>query len=165
MGPSDVERWLVELGIEPGPRLERDGVGSWDLVLDGRRRFDIRTTLILDPSLGLVAWVHYAPPLTDAVRKSYRRLLRWNDAFPFAKFAISEDVRPILEAEIPIRWLDLDELGLALARLVAICDLLVEESAGLIWLGGRPPSVEGRRGRNPDLLARYSDQLRELAVG
>jgi len=81
--PIEVDGWLTELGIVPLERTEREGITSWDLVLDGRRRFDIRVTLILDPSLALIAWVHYAPPIKDAQRHSYRTLLRWNDEYHF----------------------------------------------------------------------------------
>ena len=163
--PAVVEGWLADLGLDVGDRVERDGIASWDLVLDGRRRFDVRITLILDPALALVAWVHYAPPLSDSFRRGYRRLLRWNDGFPFAKFAPAEDERPVLEAEIPVRWLEREELGLALARLLAICDLLLEESASLVWLGGRMPSTAGRQSRGVGLLDRYRDQLGELTPG
>lgn len=163
--PGDVEAWLIGLGLAPAERVERDGIASWDIILDGRRRFDVRITLILDPALALVAWVHYGPPLNDMFRKTYRRLLRWNDGFPFAKFALSPDERPILETEIPVRWLDGYELGLAIARLLAICDLLLEESAELIWVGGRVPSAEGRTSRGIGLLSRYGEQLAELAGG
>ena len=99
--PADVEAWLADLGVEPLERADRDSVTSWDLVLDGRRRFDLSVTLILDPSLGLICWAHYAPPINDMFRKSYRRLLRWNDEFPFAKFSIGEDERPLLAVELP----------------------------------------------------------------
>ncbi|MBA3435032.1 MAG: hypothetical protein H0U11_00925, partial [Chloroflexi bacterium] len=84
MHPEDVDQWLAQLGIEPLARAEREGVVSWDLMLDGRRRHDIRLTLILDPDLALVGWVHFAPPLADTFRKSYERFLRWNDELPFA---------------------------------------------------------------------------------
>ncbi len=67
--PADVERWLAELDVEPVDRAERDGIASWDLVLDGRCRFDLRVTVILDPSLGLICWGHFAPPITDMFRK------------------------------------------------------------------------------------------------
>ena len=106
--PADVERWLADLGLEPIERADRDGISSWDLVLDGRRRFDLRVTLILDPALALICWAHYAQPINDLFRKSYRRLLRWNDEFPFAKFSLAEDERPILAAELPIRTVDRD---------------------------------------------------------
>ena len=32
---GDVEAWLAELGLEPLERADREGVTSWDLVLDG----------------------------------------------------------------------------------------------------------------------------------
>ena len=73
---------------------------SWDLRLDGRRRPDIRVTLILDPESAMLFWVHFAPPLNDSFRVSYRQFLRWNDELPFVKFALSEDDRPMLTAEV-----------------------------------------------------------------
>jgi hypothetical protein len=160
--PSDVERWLAELGLEPTERADRDGVAAWDLRLDGRRRFDLPVTIILDPSLALICWVHFAPPIGDAFRKSYRKLLRWNDEYPFVKFSVAEDERPVLASEIPIARATLDELGLALARSLAIADQLLEESAGWLWIGGRIPDTTGRVGRNPGLLERYAGRLGEL---
>ena len=160
--PADVERWLDELGVTPDARSDREGVSSWDLRLDGRRRFDLPITLILDPDLALICWVHYAPPIGDAFRKSYRRLLRWTVEFPFAKFSLAEDERPILASELPIRTLDRDELGLALARSLAISDRLLEESASWIWIGGTVPPVAGRRSRGAHLIDRYADRMGEL---
>ncbi len=161
--PADVERWLTELALTPDTRADRDGVVSWDLTLDGRRRFDVPVTLILDPALALVVWVHFAPPIGDMFRKSYRRLLRWNDEYPFVKFAIAEDERPILTAELPIATLDRDAVGLALARTLAICDGLLEESAGWLWIGGRIPDQGDRVSRQVGLFTRYAEQLAELA--
>ncbi len=128
MTPADIDAWLGGLGLSADDRAERDGVSSWDLLLDGQRRHDIRVTLILDPELALLCWIHYAPPITDSFRVSYRKLLRWNDELPFVKFAVSVDERPVLTAEIPATSLDLDTLGLTLARLVTICDLLLDDS-------------------------------------
>ena len=119
-------------------------------------------TLILDPALALIAWVHFAPPIGDAYRKSYRKLLRWNDEFPFAKFAVAEDDRPILTAELAVERVDRDELGLTLARLLAICDQLLEESAAWIWYGGRIPAQGERTCRNLGLFSRYAERLGEL---
>jgi hypothetical protein len=160
--PTDVERWLTELGLTPEARSDREGVTSWDLRLDGRRRFDLPVTLILDPELALICWVHYAPPIGDAFRKSYRRLLRWNDEFPFAKFSLAEDERPVLASELPIRSVDRDQLGLALARSLAISDRLLEESASWIWIGGTIPDMSGRQSRGEELMARYADLMPEL---
>jgi hypothetical protein len=100
--PADVEAWFSELGLTPFERADRDGISSWDVIVDGRRRFDLRVTVILDPNLALICWAHYAPPIGDMFRKSYRRLLRWNDEFPFAKFSVGEDERPLLAVEVPI---------------------------------------------------------------
>ncbi len=161
--PADVERWLAELPLEPVERAERDGVSSWDLELDGRRRFGLRVTVILDPAVGVICYAHYAPPITDLFRKSYRKLLRWNDELPFVKFSVAEDERPVLSAELASHAVDADELGLALARLVLVSDRLLDESAGWLWLGGkRPAGYDERTSRNPGLLARYEGRLAEL---
>src|SRR5258706_3746238 len=138
--PAVVEGWLTSLGLEPGARSEREGLAAWDLTLDGRRRFDLRGTVILDPTVGVITWAHLAPPIGDGLRKAYRTLLTWNDEFPLAKFSLAEDGRPILAVEIPARWLDPDELGLALARVVGIADYLFEETRGWLWIG-RPASA------------------------
>ncbi len=163
VSPADVDGWLRDLGIRPVERFEREAVTSWDLRLDGRRRFDVPATLILDPALAAIVWVHFAPPITDNLRASYRRLLRWNDDYPFVKFALAEDGRPVLSAEIPVRSLDGDELGLALVRLLAICDRLLEEAAPWIWIDGRVPDPGERVSRQLALFVRYADRLGDLA--
>jgi hypothetical protein len=137
-------------------------------VLDGRRRFDLRITVILDPSLALICWAHLAPPINDMFRKSYRKLLRWNDEFPFAKFSIGEDERPLLAVELPIDGVEQhgpDALGVALARIVGIADRVFDDTAPWLWIGGRVPDLSGRKPRNPGFLDRYREQLDELAGG
>src|SRR5687768_12256114 len=129
---NDVEGWLTELGLVPVERGERERVTSWDLVLDGKKRRGLRVTLILDPAVAMVAWVHFAPPLSDNFRKTYRQLLRWNDELPFAKFAVSEDERPVLTAEVPATGLTRDEVGTLLARVLAIADLVHQPTLALI---------------------------------
>ena len=161
--PAQVADWLTELGLEPDERVDREGITSWDLRLDGLRRFDIRLTLILDPALGLIVWVHFAPPIMDSYRRSYRKLLHWNDDYPFVKFSLAADERPVLTTELPSAMVDRDELGFAIARLLTICDQLLEESAGWLWIGGRIPDYGDRVGRNVALFARYADRLAELA--
>ena len=159
-----VDVWLAELALVPIERADREGAVSWDLLLDGRRRHDIRVTLILDPAVALVAWVHYAPPLADSFRKSYRQFLRWNDELPFVKFALSADERPVLTAEVPAAELDRESLGLTLARLVAICDLLLDDSVTWLWPGARRPPVPLRSSRHEALLDRYAQHLAELTA-
>lgn len=158
-----IDAWLAELEIEPLERSDRDGLTSWDLQLDARRRRGVRLTLILEPDLVLVAWLHYAPALSDGFRRSYRQFLRWNDELPFVKFALSADERPVLTAELAAETLDRDRLGLTLARLLAVCDLLLDESAGWLRTGlpgkPEPPAEEGPPS---PVLERYASELGEL---
>jgi hypothetical protein len=161
---SAIEAWLAELRLEPAVRVDREGTSAWDLRLDGRRRFDVPVTVILDPAVGAFVWLHMAPPIGDAMRRSYRKLLRWNDEFPFVKFSLAADDRPIAAVEIQPDRLDRDALGLGIARLLSICDLLLEETAEWIWIGGRVPPQGPRVGRNVGLLDRYAEQLGELGV-
>ncbi|MEP6639110.1 MAG: YbjN domain-containing protein [Chloroflexota bacterium] len=160
--PADVEGWFSGLGLAPTERADREGITSWDLVLDGRRRFDLRITVILDPSLAIICWAQYAPPISDMFRKSYRRLLRWNDEFPFAKFSVADDERPLLAVELPIVDADVDGLGLALARILGIADRLLDESKDWLWIGGRMPDPGDRASANAALLDRYAGRLPEL---
>ena len=142
----------TRMSVVPRPRRSTAGSRELGLGADRARRarrhhqlgpasstggaaHDIRVTLILDPALALLCWVHYAPPINDSFRVSYRKLLRWNDELPFVKFAARDDERPVLTAELPARRLDRDALGIALARLLAVCDLLLDESVRWLWPG------------------------------
>jgi hypothetical protein len=146
----------------PIDRGDRDDTDSWDLRLDGLRRPDIRVTLILDPANAMFFWVHFAPPLNDSFRVSYRQFLRWNDELPFVKFALSADDRPVLTSELEVARLNLDNVGLTLCRLLAVCDLTLERS--LVWLhpGAKQPPPMGRPSRQAGLFARYTDALSDL---
>ncbi len=165
--PADVEAWLDDLGLMPLERADREGVTSWDLVLDGRRRASLRITLILDPSLALICWAHFAPPINDAFRRSYRVLLRWNDELPFVKFSVGEDERPLLISEIPIAGAGRDALGIALARHLAVADRFHEQATGWLKAGGWPTAPAKGDGDGPGerLLDRYVDELGELIDG
>jgi len=123
----------------------------------------VPVTVILDPAIGAFAWLHLAPPIGNELRRSYQKLLRWNDEFPFVKFSLAADDRPIATVEIQPEWLDRDALGLGIARLLVICDLLLEETAAWIWVGGRVPDPGSRVGRQADFLDRYADRLGELS--
>jgi hypothetical protein len=157
-----VDAWLRELGVEPLERAERDGISSWDLQLDGRRRADVRLTLILDPARALLLWVHFAPPLNDSFRVSYRQLLRWNDELPFVKFALAEDDRPVLSTELGVDGLGREAVGLAIVRLLAVCDLTLDRA--LVWLhpGARAAPPMDRPSRQAALFERYAAELAEL---
>lgn len=163
--PSSVDGWLAELGLIPVERAEREGAISWDLVLDGRNRRDLRVTLIFDPAVALVAWAHFGPPLSDNFRKTYRQLLRWNDELPFAKFALSEDERPVLTAEVAADGLTRDVVGTLLARVLAICDLVHEPVLALMGELRRKDAALAANERDPAgvaLLDRYAAELSEL---
>jgi hypothetical protein len=169
--PADVEAWLAELGLEPLERADREGVASWDLVLDGRRRAALRITVILDPGLALICWAHYAPPINDGFRRSYRKLLRWNDELPFVKFSVGEDERPLLVAEIPPAIATRDALGLALARQLAVADRYHGETVEWLKGGGWPiagpaaPAEGSVPGPGEGLLVRFAPELAELLAG
>jgi hypothetical protein len=120
-------------------------------------------TVILDPTLAVIVWAHYAPPIGDMFRKSYRKLLRWNDEFPFVKFSLAEDDRPVLATELPLSTASADALGATIARSLLIADHLLEESASWLWIGGRIPDQTGRVSRGAGLIARFADRFPELA--
>ena len=162
--PADVEAWLADLGIAPIERADREGVTSWDLVLDGRRRSALRMTLILDPRLALICWAHFAPPINDGFRRSYRKLLRWNDELPFVKFCIGEDERPLLLAELPVGMLDRDALGVAIARHLVIADRFHDDAVEWLKAGGwRTDSpAAGADGPGVRLMERFAPALAEL---
>jgi hypothetical protein len=63
----------------------------------------------------------------------------------------------MLTAEVPAAALDRDAVGRTLARLVAICDLLYEESASFLgdW-------VQVSRNAPTSLLERYAADVAEL---
>jgi hypothetical protein len=162
--PAEIETWLGELGLEPIEHADRDGITSWDLLLDGRRRARLRVTLMLDPALGLICWAHIAPPINDGFRKSYRKLLRWNDELPFIKFSISEDERPVLMAELPVATLDRDGLGLALARHLAVADRFHADTMDWLKAGGWPtaaPAAGPQAHPGQRLLERFATDVAE----
>jgi hypothetical protein len=159
---SAVAGWLGELGLSAVESAERDGVSSWDLVLDGRQRRAVRFTVIHQPALGAVVWVHYAPPLADNLRKTYSQLLHWNDELPFVKFTVADEERPMLSAEVAAPYLNRHALGLAIARLLAVCDLLYGESAGWVDRLGKPEAAGNDAGVR--LLDRYVAELGELVA-
>ncbi len=163
--PADVEAWLTQLGLAPIERADRENATSWDLVLDGRRRARLRVTLILDPSLALICLAHFAPPINNSFRRSYRKLLRWNDELPFVKFSTADDERPLLVAEIPIAEATLESLGLALARELAVADRCHGDASEWLKAGGwstDPPVPADVDGPGAQLIARFASDLAEL---
>jgi hypothetical protein len=88
-------------------------------------------------------------------KRTFLRMLRASFDYPFVKFAMTDDDRPMLMTEIPPAAASSDELGRGLARLVVVADRLLEETANAVADHGRLPDWSGRSGRNAELLAAY----------
>lgn len=128
---------------------------SRDLVLDGTRRFDLRITVAWVAGVGVFLWAYYGPEAMDLSRRVYHHMLRANFDYPFVKFALTDDQRPMLMTELPTMAFDRDELGRGLVRLVTVADRLLEETAAAVADRGILPDWSGREGRNAQLLAAY----------
>jgi len=164
-----IDEWLAQFGLTPIEREEREGATSWDVILDGRKRRGLRVTLILAPGVALIAWAQLAPPISDNFRKTYRQLLRWNDELPFAKFAVSQDERPILTMELPLSGgLEPNTVGRLLARALAISDLIHDDSLELMGeLRRRHAKLAEEAEPSPvgvSLLDRYAGDLEEISL-
>jgi hypothetical protein len=109
--------------------------------------------------LGLHLWAYYGMDAMEMPRRTLLRLLGANAEFPFVKFAVTEEDRPMLISELPPAAVDRDELGRALTRLIVVADRLVEETAPAIADRGRLPDWNGRVGRNPRLLDQYRGEV------
>ena len=88
---------------------------------------------------------------------------------PFAKFAVTEDERPVLTLEISADGLDSDDVGRLLARSLAIADLIHDQAIALMGELRRRHAVIAET-TEPDpagaaLLDRYADDLAELKAG
>jgi hypothetical protein len=156
-----IDRWLGELGLEVigatgGPA---DPALSRDLVLDGRRRFDLRITVAWVTGVGCSLWAYYGLEAMEVPKRTYSRMLRANFDYPFVKFAMTDDDRPMLMTELPSAGLDRDELGRGLARLAIVADRLLEETANAIADRGVLPDWSDRTGRNPHLFQAYRAEV------
>jgi hypothetical protein len=132
-----------------------DEAFSRDVLLDGERRFDLRVTVAWVAGLGLSVWAYYGPEAMEIPKRTFLRMLRASSDYPFVKFGMTDDDRPMLMSEIPPIAATRDELGRALARIVVVADRLLEETANAVADHGRLPDWSGRTGRNPRLLASY----------
>jgi hypothetical protein len=92
-------------------------------------------------------------------KRTFYRMLRANFEYPYVKFALTEDDRPMLLTELPSSAVDRDELGRGLVRLVVVADRLLDETASAVADRGVLPDAAGRAGRNPRLLAAYRDEV------
>lgn len=152
-----VDAWLAELGIEvvDGSGQPGDPALSRDLVLDGERRFDLRTTVAWVEGVGLSLWAYYGQEAMEIPKRTFHRMLQANSDHLFVKFALTDDDRPMLMTELPTAGLSRDELGRGLARLAIVADRLLDETLPAVADRGILPDWSGRQGRNPALLAAY----------
>jgi len=156
-----LDAWLAELGLEvvDGGGLPDDPAFSRDLLLDGERRFDLRVTVAWVAGVGLSTWAYYGPETMEIPKRVMARLLRANFDYPFVKFALTDDDRPMLVTELPADGLDRDALGRALVRLAIVADRLLDETATAVADRGALPDWAGRNPRNPTLLAAYRAEV------
>lgn len=109
--------------------------------------------------VGLSAWAHYGDEGLEVPKRVYARMLRASFEYPFVKFALTEDDRPMLMVELPASGLDREALARALVRLVVVADRLVDETASAIADRGLLPDWSGRVGRNQALLAGHRAEV------
>ena len=151
------DRWLAELGLEVVGSTGGPGeaaVGR-DLVIDGRRRFDLRVTVAWVAGVGCSLWAYYGLEAMEIPKRIYARMLRANFDYPYVKFALTDDDRPMLMTELPTTALTRDELARGLVRLAIVADRLLEETAAAVADRGLLPDWSGRAPRNSGLLEAY----------
>lgn len=136
-----------------------DQAFSRDLLLDGERRFDLRVTVAWVDGIGLSAWAYYGAEAMEIPRRVYVRMLRANFEYPFVKFALTDDDRPMLMTELPAAGLDRDALARALVRLTVVADRLLEETAPAVADRGNLPDWSGRSTRNAALLEAHRPEV------
>jgi len=136
-----------------------DPAFSRDVLLDGTRRFDLRATVAWVEGVGLSAWAYYGDEEMEIPKRVYARMLRANYEYPFVKFALTDDDRPMLMAELPPAGLDRAALGRTLVRLTVVADRLLDETASAIADRGHLPDWTGRTPRNEALLAAHRAEV------
>ena len=156
-----LDSWLAELALEvvgsagsPG-----DAALSRDVVLDGERRFDLRVTVAWVAGVGCALWAYYGLEEMELPKRILHRMLRANFDYPYVKFALTDDDRPMLLTELPSSAVDREELGRGLVRLIVVADRLLEETAAAVADHGLLPMWADRVGRNPQLLAAYRSEI------
>ena len=156
-----IDRWLGELGLEVvASSADANGLAlSRDVVVDGRRRYDLRVTVAWVAGVGCSLWAYYGFEGMEIPKRVYARMLRANFDYPYIKFALTDDDRPMLMTELPTAALDRDELGRAFARLAIVADRLLDETAVAVADRGLLPDWSERTSRNPALLDAYASEV------
>jgi hypothetical protein len=159
-----LDRWLAEMGIEiVGESGDAtDPAMSRDVILDGLRRYDLRTTIAWVSGVGTSLWAYYGLEAMEIPKRIYARMLRANFDYPFVKFAMTDDDRPMLMTELPTAALDRDELGRGLVRLTVVADRLLEETAHAVADRGILPDWSDRTSRNAALTDAYRAEVESV---
>ncbi len=155
-----LDTWLTDLGLEVvgGADLE-DGAVSRDIVVDGERRQDLRMTVAWVAGVGLSLWAYYGLEAMEIPKRVFHRMLRANLDYPFVKFAMTDDERPMLVTELPVVAVDRDAVARGIVRLTVVADRLLEETASAVADRGILPTLDDRPNRNPGLLAAYRTEV------
>jgi len=156
-GAPSIDSWLDALGLEVvGSAGDAgDPAFSRDVLVDGDRRFDLRITVAWVNGVGCSLWAYYGLEAMEIPKRIYARMLRANFDYPFVKFAMTDDDRPMLMTELPAAALDRDELGRGVARLAVVADRLLEETATAVADRGLLPDWSDRQPRNRPLMDAY----------
>ena len=128
----------------PRPVLPATRAFSRDVIVDGRPALDLRVTVAWVAGIGCSLWAYYGLEAMEIPKRIYARMLRANFDYPFVKFAMTDDDRPMLMTELPTAALDRDELGRGLARLTVVADRLLEETANAVADRGVLPDWSDR---------------------
>ena len=158
---SSIDRWIESLGLEVVATAGAvgDPAFSRDIIVDGDRRLDLRVTVAWVSGVGCSLWAYYGLEAMEIPKRTYARMLHANFDYPFVKFAMTDDDRPMLMTELPPAALDRDELGRGIARLAVVADRLLEETANAVADRGLLPDWTDRQPRNRALLDAYRGEV------
>jgi hypothetical protein len=158
-----LDAWLADLGLDVvGGADLAEGTLSRDVVVDGARRQDLRITLAWVAEIGLSLWAYYGLEAMEIPKRVFHRMLRANLDYPFVKFAMTDDERPMLMTELPPVAVDRDAVGRAIVRLTVVADRLLEETASAVADRGILPISDERPHRNPALLDAYRAEVESV---
>jgi len=158
---ASIDRWLEAFGLEVVAAAGRAGdpAFSRDIIVDADRRLDLRITIAWVSGVGCSLWAYYGLEAMEIPKRTYARMLHANFDYPFVKFAMTDDDRPMLMTELPATALDRDELGRGIVRLAVVADRLLEETANAVADRGLLPDWSDRQPRNRALLDAYRAEV------
>ena len=158
---TSIDGWLQAFGLEVVAEAGAAGEPAFsrDVIVDGDRRFDLRITVAWVSGVGCSLWAYYGLEAMEIPKRTYARMLHANFEYPFVKFAMTDDDRPMLMTELPPAALDRDELGRGITRLAVVADRLLEETANAVADRGLLPDWSDRQPRNRALLDAYRAEV------